>query len=64
LELFQTGQFQFGLDVIMDVGEEESQEKSLRGDACERRERNGEAAPGNVCTQGSSSHSRWANGAG
>jgi hypothetical protein len=44
--------------------EEEIHEKIRQSDTCQRQERNGEAAPGNVRTRRRNKSSRWANGAG
>jgi hypothetical protein len=44
--------------------EEASQEKIRQSDTCQRQERNGEAAPGNVRTRRRNRSSRWAKGAG
>src|SRR4029077_20631033 len=44
--------------------EEESQERIRRSDACQRQERNGEAAHGQIRARAGSQPSRWAKAAG
>ena len=46
------------------LSEEESQERIRRSDTCQRQERNGEAAHGNVRTRRRDKSSHWANGDG